>query len=121
LILHLRVQIDPRMYPSCVRSHGRHADIPSAVVEKLSTFKSIKKENLPIILSKFSSLGLFSDEKVVPRGTIMRTLGELLERKMKFKDGEVDLVLLQHVFEVERKDGKKVGPVSARLWGLEIT
>lgn len=36
----------------------------------------------------------------------MRTLGALLEEKCQFQDGEVDIVLLQHTFEVERADGK---------------
>ena len=36
----------------------------------------------------------------------MRTLGALLEEKCQFQEGEVDLVLLQHTFEVERADGK---------------
>ena len=36
----------------------------------------------------------------------MRTLGALLEEKCRFQDGEVDIVLLQHTFEIERADGK---------------
>ena len=37
----------------------------------------------------------------------MRTLSALLEEKCAFQEGEVDLVLLQHTFEVERADGKR--------------
>lgn len=36
----------------------------------------------------------------------MRTLGALLEERCQFQDGEVDIVLLQHTFEIERADGR---------------
>jgi hypothetical protein len=36
----------------------------------------------------------------------MRALSALLEQKCQYEDGEVDIVLLQHTFEIERADGK---------------
>jgi hypothetical protein len=36
----------------------------------------------------------------------MRALSALLEQKCQFKEGEADIVLLQHTFEIERADGK---------------
>lgn len=36
----------------------------------------------------------------------MRALSALLEQKCQFQEGEVDIVLLQHTFEIERADGK---------------
>jgi saccharopine dehydrogenase-like NADP-dependent oxidoreductase len=36
----------------------------------------------------------------------MRTLSALLEEKCQFQEGEVDLVILQHTFEIEKADGK---------------
>ena len=37
----------------------------------------------------------------------MRTLAARLEQTCQFTDGEVDIVLLQHTFEVIRADGKE--------------
>jgi hypothetical protein len=36
----------------------------------------------------------------------MRALSALLEQKCQYENGEVDIVLLQHTFEIERADGK---------------
>lgn len=38
----------------------------------------------------------------------MRALSALLEEKCAFKEGEVDLVLLQHTFEIINADGSEV-------------
>jgi len=77
-----------------------------AVVGKLQSLKSFTKDQAKILTSKFRKLGLFSDEVASPRGSLMRALAELLEDKCQWQDGEVDLVLLEHMFEVERADGK---------------
>jgi saccharopine dehydrogenase-like NADP-dependent oxidoreductase len=37
----------------------------------------------------------------------MRTLSALLEEKCQFAEGEVDIVLLQHTFEIEWQDGRQ--------------
>lgn len=52
---------------------------------------------------------MFSDDLVVPRGNPLDTLCSLLERKMQYSPGERDMVMLQHRFEIEHKDGVKVG------------
>ena len=52
-------------------------------------------------------IGLFSDERIVPRGTPLDTLCATLEPKMQYGPGERDLVMLQHKFEIEHKDGSK--------------
>ncbi|MCJ1371582.1 Saccharopine dehydrogenase [NADP(+), L-glutamate-forming] [Loxospora ochrophaea] len=52
-------------------------------------------------------LGLFSDEKITPRGSPLDTLCATMEAKMSFEEGERDMVMLQHRFEVENKDGSK--------------
>lgn len=80
----------------------------SAVVDKLRTLESFPEDQAKILIGKFRQLGLFSDEEVSPRGSIMRSLSALLEEKCKFEDGEVDLILLQHTFEIERADGRMV-------------
>lgn len=79
----------------------------SEVSAKIQQLPSVPKDQAKIVLQKFSSLGMLSDEVVVPKGTLMRTLSALLEQKCQFEDGEVDLVLLQHTFEVIRADGKE--------------
>ncbi|EJT98283.1 hypothetical protein DACRYDRAFT_24735 [Dacryopinax primogenitus] len=58
------------------------------------------------IISGFRWIGLFSDEKVTPRGTLLDTLCAALEKKMPYEKGERDLVILQHKFFVEWADGK---------------
>lgn len=45
----------------------------------------------------------------------MDTLSGQLERKMSFQPGERDLVMLQHKFVVEWKDGKTVRRASPYL------
>ena len=78
----------------------------SAILAKLKTLASIPAEQYKIITSKFRQLGLFSSAAVAQRGTIMRALSALLEEKCQFQEGEVDIVLLQHTFEIEHKDGR---------------
>jgi len=59
------------------------------------------------IVSGLRWIGLFSQtEKVVPRaGNLLDTLCARLERLMAYAPGERDLVMLQHKFVVEWKDG----------------
>ena len=52
-------------------------------------------------------IGLFSDEQTIPRGNALDTLCATLEKKMQYGPGERDMVMLQHKFEVENKDGSK--------------
>jgi saccharopine dehydrogenase (NADP+, L-glutamate forming) len=59
------------------------------------------------ILSGMKWLGLFSDDKIIPRGSPLDTLCATLEKKMQYEDNERDMVMLQHKFEIEHKDGSK--------------
>jgi len=77
-----------------------------SILEKLSTLSSFPKDQYKILTSKCRQLGLFSSEPVAQRETVMRALSALLEQKCQFQEGEVDIVLLQHTFEIERADGK---------------
>lgn len=53
--------------------------------------------------------GLFSsDEAIIRGGNLLDTLCGQLEKLCSFQPGERDLVMLQHKFVVEWKDGKKV-------------
>jgi len=60
------------------------------------------------IVSGLRWIGLFSSEKVKPRaGNLLDTLCAQLEGLMKYEEGERDLLMLQHKFIVEWKDGKQ--------------
>ncbi|KAI5307606.1 Saccharopine dehydrogenase [NADP(+), L-glutamate-forming] [Ascosphaera atra] len=59
------------------------------------------------ILNGLRWIGLFSDEKIIPRGNPLDTLCATLEKKMQYGPGERDLVMLQHKFDIEHKDGSK--------------
>ncbi|KAJ6438597.1 saccharopine dehydrogenase [Purpureocillium lavendulum] len=78
------------------------SDLEAAVVAK-STFDS--EEDKQRILSGLRWIGIFSDEKITPRGNPLDTLCAELEKKMQFEEGERDMVMLQHKFEIEHKDG----------------
>lgn len=80
------------------------ADLEKAIVSK-ATFDS--PEDQKRIISGLRWIGLFSDEKITPRGNPLDTLCATLEKKMQFEEGERDLVMLQHKFEIEHKDGSR--------------
>lgn len=79
-------------------------DLEAAVVAK-STFDS--PEDKARILSGLRWIGIFSDDKISPRGNPLDTLCATLEQKMQFEKDERDMVLLQHKFEIEHKDGSR--------------
>ncbi|RJE17883.1 saccharopine dehydrogenase [Aspergillus sclerotialis] len=74
-------------------------------ISSKTTFKD--NEQKEHILAGLRWLGIFSAEKITPRGNPLDTLCATLEKKMQFGEGERDLVMLQHKFEVELKDGTK--------------
>ncbi|KAK4700898.1 spermidine synthase / saccharopine dehydrogenase (NADP+, L-glutamate-forming), partial [Phenoliferia sp. Uapishka_3] len=85
---------------------GAKDNSESALIEKvlsLATFPSEAEEQR--IVSGLRWVGLFSDEKVTPRGNLLDTLCATLEAKMQYEKGERDMVMLQHKFEIENKDG----------------
>lgn len=81
-----------------------------AQVKKLAAFPSDSEAER--IVSGLKWIGLFSStEKVIPRGSpinLLDTLCGRLEGLMKYEPGESDLVMLQHKFVVEWKDGSVV-------------
>lgn len=60
-------------------------------------------------------LGLFSEQDPIKAGNFLDTLAKTLEAKMQYQEGERDLVLLQHKFEVTLKDGRRVSPLQFAL------
>ncbi|KAK4147168.1 Saccharopine dehydrogenase [Dichotomopilus funicola] len=80
------------------------SDLESTVLSK-ATFES--DEDKKRILSGLRWIGLFSDEPITPKGNPLDTLCATLERKMQYEENERDLVMLQHKFEIEHKDGSR--------------
>lgn len=76
-----------------------------ATISAKTAFKD--NEQRDHILGGLKWLGIFSSEKTIPRGNPLDTLCATLEKKMQFGEGERDLVILQHKFGVELKDGTK--------------
>lgn len=79
-------------------------DLKWAIASKAKFESTEEKER---IMNGLNWVGIFSDEKIIPRGNPLDTLCATLEKKMQFEKGERDLVMLQHKFEIEHKDGKK--------------
>ena len=74
-------------------------------ISSRTTFKNTEQKEQ--LLAGLKWLGLFSSEEITPRDNPLDTFCATLEKKMQFGKGERDLVLLQHKFEVELKDGTK--------------
>ena len=85
-------------------SSSSEADLKWAIASKAKFTDTEEKER---IMSGLRWVGIFSDEKIIPRGNPLDTLCATLEKKMQFEEGERDFVMLQHKFEIEHKDGKK--------------
>ncbi|KAK4054746.1 saccharopine dehydrogenase (NADP+, L-glutamate-forming) [Microbotryomycetes sp. JL201] len=74
-----------------------------ARVNQLVQFESAAEQQR--LIAGLRWIGLFSSELVTPRGNLLDTLCATLEAKMQYEDGERDMVMLQHKFEIENKDG----------------
>lgn len=58
------------------------------------------------VMSGLRWIGLFSDEEAPIRDSLLDTLSDRLQNLCSFKDGERDLVMLQHKFVVEWENGE---------------
>ncbi|KAH6570512.1 hypothetical protein BASA50_010655 [Batrachochytrium salamandrivorans] len=76
----------------------------------------LQGENARRVLHGLKWLGLFSDVVVSRRGTLLDTLCATLEAKMQYEEGERDMVMLQHKFEIEWPLGAKETRTSTGLW-----
>ena len=59
------------------------------------------------VMKNLEWLGLFSDETVPDCDNRLDILSELLLEKLKYEEGEKDMIILKHKFTVENKDGTK--------------
>lgn len=85
-------------------SSKKEFDLAWAISSKTS-FKDTQEKDR--ILSGIKWLGLLSDTPITPRGNPLDTLCATLEAKMQYEKDERDMVMLQHKFEIEHKDGSK--------------
>jgi len=74
-------------------------------ISSKTTFKDNDEKDR--LIAGLQWVGIFSDSKIVPKGNPLDTLCATLEEKMQFDEGERDLVILQHKFEIENKDGTR--------------
>lgn len=72
-------------------------------IKELTKFKSQEDEER--IIDGFKWLGLLSEKPIHPKGNPLDTLCATLEELMQYEEGERDLVILQHKFGIENKDG----------------
>ena len=77
-----------------------------AKVDELCNFSSADERDR--ILTGLRWMRLFSDEAPPVHGNLLDTLSAQLEKMCSFKPGERDLMMLQHKFAVEWKDGTQV-------------
>lgn len=77
------------------------ADLRAETAKKLGL-----AENDPVI-ERFAWLGLFAEEKASGTDTLLDVLSELLQRKLFFRDGEQDMIILRHHFVVANAAGKR--------------
>ena len=85
-------------------SSHQESDLLWAISSKTKFANNEEKER---ILTGLKWIGLLSSDPITPRGTPLDTLCASLEKKMQYEQGERDMVMLQHKFEIEHKDGSK--------------
>lgn len=87
---------------------GSSGSSESSLIACVKTICSYAHQHeLELIISGFRWMGLFSNEPVNVQGTLLDTLANHLEKTMSFKQGERDLVVLQHKFVIEWENGTK--------------
>ncbi|CAI6333854.1 unnamed protein product [Periconia digitata] len=87
---------------------GAASDKEEDIVWAISSqTKFASTEEKDRILDGLRWIGLLSSEPIIPRGNALDTLCATLEKKMQYEEGERDMVMLQHRFEIENKDGSK--------------
>ncbi|KAF9437322.1 saccharopine dehydrogenase (NADP+, L-glutamate-forming) [Entomortierella beljakovae] len=94
---------------------GSSSNAESELVELIKEKSTIKGDEIDRIVKGMKWLGLFSKTNAQRRGNYLDTLCATLEEKMMYGKGERDMVMLQHKFEVELKDGTRQSRTSTIL------
>ena len=84
-------------------SSNAEGDLAALIRQK----SSIKGAEVDRIIKGMKWLGMFSQTPVTRRGNYLDTLCATLEEKMMYGEKERDMLMLQHRFEVELKDGTR--------------
>ncbi len=72
----------------------------------MSSFLNIAEDS--DIIGRLEWLGLLSDESLpLEKGSALDILGAKMLEKLQYKEGERDMIILQHTFIAAYKDGKK--------------
>lgn len=82
----------------------KEADLLAAISSKTTFADNDERDR---ILAGLRWIGLFSDDLITPRNNPLDTLCATLEQKMQYGPEERDMVMLQHKFEIENKDGSR--------------
>ncbi|KAI8892492.1 Saccharopine dehydrogenase [Globomyces pollinis-pini] len=97
---------------ACGSSSENEADLIKAVIAKAN----IAPEDQRRIISGLRWLGILSSTHVHQKENLLDTLCATLEDKMQYEEGERDMVMLQHKFEIEWADKSKETRTSTGLW-----
>jgi saccharopine dehydrogenase-like NADP-dependent oxidoreductase len=83
------------------------ADLVGVPADKNLKKATAKKLGIPAtaaIMKRLEWLGLFGDETIPDAGCYLDVLSDQMQKKLFFKEGEKDLLLLRHRFVVENPD-----------------
>jgi len=76
-----------------------------SIEEKVAAKLKLSRDSEPI--KRWEWLGLFSEEKVPDKPTLLDVMAHRLLEKLQYGPGERDMIVLHHEFEAEFKEGKK--------------
>ena len=80
---------------------------PNTLRQRLSDFMGNEADAAS--LDKIEWLGFFSDVKIeMPEGTPAQLLQNLLEKKWLLKDNDKDMIVMQHLFEIDNSKNSKL-------------
>ncbi|KAI9017436.1 Saccharopine dehydrogenase [Gaertneriomyces semiglobifer] len=114
---HLKQDADPISWKAVLaKAVGVTTTNATDLVETVKAKANLQGDAGARVLHGLRWLGFFSDTEVHRRGNLLDTLCATLEEKMQFLPGERDMVMLQHKFEVELKDGTRQTRTSTGLW-----
>ncbi|KAK1715659.1 saccharopine dehydrogenase [Colletotrichum lupini] len=93
------------VFGRAVGAAGTDEETLTTRIDEICEFPDITERNR--IIDGLRWIGLFSDNPATLRGNLLDTLCAELERLMSYQPDERDLVMLQHKFIVEWKDGSR--------------
>ncbi|HVP91435.1 MAG TPA: saccharopine dehydrogenase C-terminal domain-containing protein [Terriglobales bacterium] len=84
------------------------AQAPAGEDVKAAVARRLGLEPASDIMARLEWLGLFADDPVlVAKGSVLDALAARMVERLAYAPGERDMVILQHEFAVERRDGRR--------------